>query len=120
MPKNAICHFEIAVKDAKKAAAYYEKLFGWKMNYDMGDDYVLFQPAEGVGGAFSKTNEHAAASGITIDVHVDSIEDFLKKAVHLGGREIKPKSAIPGIGWFGLLADPDGNIIGLFTPKPHS
>ena len=120
MPKNAICHFEIAVKDAKKAAASYEKLFGWKMNFDMGDDYVLFQPADGVGGALSKTKDHAPASGITIYVDVDDIEGYLKKAVSLGGKEIRPKSDIPGVGWFGLFADPDGNVIGLFTGKPHS
>jgi predicted enzyme related to lactoylglutathione lyase len=90
------------------------------MNYDMGDDYVLFQPAEGVGGAFSKAKEHAPASSIMFYVDVDDIEGYLKEAVNLGGKEIRPKSDIPGIGWFGLFADPDGNVIGLFTPQPHS
>ena len=120
MPNNAICHIEVPVKDAKKAAAYYERLFGWKMNHDMGDDNVLFQPADGVGGAFSKTEDHTPAAGIMFYVYVEDIEGFLKKAVDLKGKEIRPKSDIPGVGWFGLFADPDGNVIGLFTGKPQS
>lgn len=120
MSINAICHFEISVTDSRKAAAFYEKLFGWKMDFGMGDDYVLFQPEEGVGGALSKTSDHTPAGSIMFYVAVNDIENYLKKAVSLGGKQVRAKAEIPNVGWFGLFADPDGNIIGLFTGKPQS
>lgn len=39
-----------------------------------------------------------------------------KKAKRLGGTTIIPKQEVPGMGWFAWLGDPEGNVIGLWTP----
>ena len=31
-----------------------------------------------------------------------------------GGKQIKEKTEVPGAGWFSLVSDPDGNVIGLW------
>jgi len=35
----------------------------------------------------------------------------------LGGKILRSKTEIPGIGWFGIFKDPTGNSIALFTSK---
>jgi len=42
---------------------------------------------------------------------------MLEKAEKLGGKKVKEKTEITGVGWFGLFTDLDGNTIGLFKPK---
>ncbi|MFH1686521.1 MAG: VOC family protein [bacterium] len=117
MNKNQICHLEIACSDAKQSAAFYEALFGWKINYDMGQDYILFDPEQGAGGAFSKEAQVTPSKSVVLYWQVDDIDAMLAKAVKLGGREVTPKTAIPGHGWYGKFEGPDGHIMGLFTPK---
>jgi predicted enzyme related to lactoylglutathione lyase len=117
MSKNSICHLEIQAKDAKKTAGYYKELFGWKLNQDMGDEYILFQPENGPGGGISKNENFTPGTGVVLYVEVDDIESYLKKAGDLGGKKVAPKTEIPNHGWYGQFADPDGNIVGLFTGK---
>jgi predicted enzyme related to lactoylglutathione lyase len=45
---------------------------------------------------------------------VEKIGDYSKKVTDLGGQIIVPKMEIPGIGWFALAKDPEGNVFGLF------
>jgi len=47
-------------------------------------------------------------------VQVESVADYLAKAVALGAREIVGKTEIPNVGWFAVLLDPQGNPLGLF------
>ena len=116
MGKNSICHLEIPCRDSKKAAEFYKELFGWKLDLSMGEDYIFFQPEEGVGGALSKTDQVPTA-GTVFYVEVDDIEAYLAKASELGGRAAVAKTEIPGHGWYGQFYDPDGNVMGLYTGK---
>ena len=115
MAKNNICHIEISCRDATKTGQFYSELFGWKLNSDMGDDYIFFQPEEGVSGAFSKTGDFTPGNRVILYVEVDDIDAFQKKAVDLGGQLTVARTEIPQHGWYGHFTDPDGNTIGLFT-----
>ena len=117
MAKNFICHIEIASNDAKKSAKMYEELFGWKMNYDMGEDYILFQPESGPGGGIAQNQEVTRGDCVIAYIQVDDVNSYLKKAVELGCTEIRDKTEIPGHGSFALFGDFDGNTIGLFEEK---
>ncbi len=116
MAKNTICHIEIGSTDIKECSEFYKELFGWNLNHDMGDDYIMFQPEGMPGGGFMKT-EKSGGGSIVFYVEVDDIEGYLAKAAELGGKEVAPKSEIPNVGWFGQFSDPEGNIIGLFTAR---
>lgn len=115
MTTKGICHIEITCHNARSLAEFYEKLFGWKLNSMMGDEYIMFQPAEGTGGAFSNQPDADIASTICVYSEVDDIEAYLAKAVELGGQEVKGKSAIPGHGYYGQFKDPEGHLMGLFS-----
>ncbi len=118
MALNTICHIEISCRNATGAGQFYNEMFGWKLNSDMGDDYIFFQPEDGVSGAFSKVEDFAPGNSVIFYVEVDDIDAFLKKAVELGGKLTVPKTEITQHGWFGHFTDPDGNTIGLFTALP--
>ena len=49
-------------------------------------------------------------------VEVEDIGEHLAKAQDLGGKVVVPKVDIPNYGSFAWFADPEGNIIGLWTP----
>lgn len=116
MSNNTICHIEITSGNAKAVAEFYEKLFGWKLNTDMGDEYIFFQPESGPGGAVSK-GDFTPGTGVTVYIEVDDIEAYLSKANELGGKTTTAKTEIPHVGWYGKFTDPSGNQLGLFTPN---
>ncbi|HKO05001.1 MAG TPA: hypothetical protein VJW51_09645 [Candidatus Acidoferrales bacterium] len=47
---------------------------------------------------------------------MDDPKAYLAKAASLGGKTLVPPAEIP-TGTFAWMADPDGNIVGLWKPK---
>ena len=47
---NPICHFEIGVRDVKKAGAFYSRIFDWKLEEKQGQ--TMLRTGEPVGGRF--------------------------------------------------------------------
>ena len=46
-------------------------------------------------------------------VWVESVVDYSKKVVDLGGKIVVEKMEIPGLGWWALALDPEGNAFGI-------
>jgi hypothetical protein len=123
MIDHTIIHFEIPADDVEKLRKFYSELFGWKIDKMQGlMEYwtVATVPVDekgmplrpGInGGMMKKQNpEHKPVNYIG----VESIEEYVKKIEALGGKVIVPKTEIPGIGWFALALDPEGNQFGIF------
>ncbi len=107
---HTICHFEIPAEDVKKLTSFYSKLFGWKIN-KAAEDYYLIDTG-GVGGGIieKKHPNHQPANYIL----VESVEEYSKKAEELGGKVVMSKTPVPGMGWFAVLIDPEGNQLALW------
>lgn len=111
---NPIVHFEIPANNPKKLIDFYGKLFGWQIDAMPGaGDYWTVKTEAGSpsGGILKRSVPSQAALNY---VRVGSVEAHLKKVEDRGGRVIHQRTAIPGIGWFGIGADPEGNLFGLF------
>ena len=115
---HTIVHFEIPADDVEKLKKFYSELFGWKIEKMPGPmDYwgIATVPVDdkgmpmrpGVnGGMMKKQNpEHKPVNYIA----VESVDEYVKKIEALGGRIVVPKMEVPGIGWWALSLDPDGN-----------
>jgi predicted enzyme related to lactoylglutathione lyase len=50
-------------------------------------------------------------------VQVESVDEFLERAVKNGGSVIMPKQHVPTVGYLGWIADPAGNPVGLIQPE---
>ena len=55
-----------------------------------------------------------------IFVDVPSVDEFLKKVMNAGGKEITKKASIPGVGYSAYCRDTEGNIFGLFQRDPKA
>jgi uncharacterized protein len=53
-----------------------------------------------------------------ITVDVDDIDATLRTVEQLGGSVVKPKDAIPGMGFYAYFKDTEGNILGLWENLP--
>jgi len=114
---NTICHVEISTTDLKKAEGFYGKLFDWKLKPWDSPDYLMFETGKEPGGGLAQVDQVKPGEGVMIYVLVDDVDQALARAEELGGKTVKEKTEIPNVGWFGLLSDLDGNIIGVFKGR---
>ena len=71
----------------------------------------------GINGAImEKTNFKVTVN----TVGVSSVDEFLKKIMEAGGKVIMPKGAVPGQGYVAYVADPEGNVFGIFQNDPSA
>jgi predicted enzyme related to lactoylglutathione lyase len=47
-------------------------------------------------------------------VSVDSLDAYVDHAQKLGAKVMKSKTPVPGMGWFAMLVDPQGNEFALW------
>ena len=118
MVDHTIVHFEIPADDVEKLSDFYSKLFGWKIIRMPGpvESWVIHTVLtdeqgmllrNGVNGGMMKRQnpEHKPVNYIA----VESVDDYSNKIKELGGRVIVPKMEVPGVGWWAMALDPDGN-----------
>jgi uncharacterized protein len=122
---HTVIHFEIPAEDVEKLKAFYEKVFGWKIVQASGPiEYWVIQtvPVDsngmllhpGVNGGIYK--RQVPESKPINYFSVESINDFLKKIVKLGGKVTQPKQEVPEVGWIAAAEDPEGNAFALIEP----
>jgi predicted enzyme related to lactoylglutathione lyase len=118
-----VVHFEIPFDDGDRARNFYAEAFGWQVQPMPGMDYTLVLsgpsgdagPTEAGfinGGMLGRSS--APASGPTIAVDVDSIDDTLQTVEKLGGATVVGKTPVGGMGFTAYVRDPEGNVIGLW------
>ena len=113
---SRVIHFEIPASDPQRAAQFYRKAFGWKIEKWPGPmDYwmVTTGPEEtpGINGGLMKKQAPTTVTTNTIGVvSVDAAVETVKKA---GGKLVMPKTPIPTVGYFAYLEDTEGNLFGV-------
>jgi predicted enzyme related to lactoylglutathione lyase len=53
-------------------------------------------------------------------VNVDSVDEAVEKAKGLGATVTKGRSAVPNMGWFAMLIDPQGNPFAVWQMDPNA
>jgi predicted enzyme related to lactoylglutathione lyase len=128
MPR--VIHFEIHADNPERAVAFYRGLFGWQISSWGGPvEYWLVKTGEpgerGIDGGImrrhgSPPTDGAAVNAYVCTVDVADVEAFAKKAAELGGTQVVPKMAIPGVGWLVYCKDTEGNIFGLMQSDANA
>lgn len=118
-----IVHFEINVKDGKRAQEFYRNLFNWNIRADNPMNYGLVNTGSkrGIQGGIGQLDENGSPY-VAFYIEVDDPQAYLDKVTSMGGRTIMPVTEIPSMVTFAQFADPEGNIIGLVksaTPAPR-
>ena len=120
MAHGDITHIDIPVSDLGRGAAFYGALFGWQIAEVPGfEGYPMWQaPNKVSGGGLAPRSE-----GFTQPrsyVEVDSIDEVLGSVAEQGGAVLMGKSEISPTSWWAMIADPDGNQIGLYEGTTDS
>ena len=120
MPR--VVHFEIPADDPQRAAAFYKKAFGWKIEKWPGPmEYWMVTTGEdsapGINGGLMKKGNVTSTTN-TIDV--ESVEKAIAAVVDAGGKEIMPKTPIPTVGYFAYCLDTEGNLFGVMQRDPNA
>ncbi|MFA6105306.1 MAG: VOC family protein [Patescibacteria group bacterium] len=127
---NRVIHFEIQADDPDRASNFYQKALGWKIEKypaaeGSGMDYWMLFTGEkgepGIGGGMYKrpADNKLHTYDCTIDVDdIDKVTEAIKKN---GGKILKEKEKMEGIGWIARAEDTEGNIFAIMQavePKP--
>ena len=119
---NAINWFEIPVANFERAVAFYEHILNTKLTVDTsfpGMRMAIFpHECPAVGGAlFEHAEARPHADGVRVYLNGgDDLGPILERAFDAGGRVIMPKTHLrDDIGYIGLFADSEGNIVGLHS-----
>lgn len=121
MPR--IVHFELNVKNVEKTKKFYESVFGWKIEKWEGPvDYWLIMTGEegepGIDGGLGYEEEGLPSVVNTIDV--DDVDEIIKKIKNNKGQIVRPKHAVPGVGWMAYFKDSEGIVTGVMQEDPEA
>lgn len=111
-----VVHFEIGCRDVEKTEEFYSKLFDWKMQRAGPAAMIDTGGGGGINGHMTSLG-HEPHHYTIFYVQVEDVKTHLEKAQSLGGKTLVPPVEIP-TGTFAWFADPEGNTIGLWKPKP--
>jgi predicted enzyme related to lactoylglutathione lyase len=120
---NPVGWFEIYVQDMKRAKAFYEGVFGFKLDKLPGPDFEYWtfpMEREGKGSAGALCKYEGFPSGKNSVLVYFTCEDCAVeegKVKKLGGRVEKTKQSIGEYGFISLVYDTEGNMIGLHSRK---
>ena len=115
-------HFEISADDPARAAAFYQDVFGWKVDRWGEQEYWLLTTGEksvpGIDGAVMPRQEPGAGTINTVDVA--DLEAAITAVTAHGGKVLFEPRDIPGVGRFVYAVDTEGNTFGLMQAFPNA
>ncbi|MBA3382307.1 MAG: VOC family protein [Actinobacteria bacterium] len=112
MPGQMV-HVEIPAGDTAKAREFWGSLFGWEwQSYeDSPTEYHMTRFSDTTGGAIYEADGSKRGARVYFDV--DDINKETGRVTELGG-EAGEAMPVPGMGWFSINKDPEGNEFGLW------
>jgi len=119
---SRVVHFEIPAENPDRAAAFYKKAFGWKIEkWDGPMEYWMVNTgAEGTPGINGGLMRKGNVTTTTNTIGVASVEQALAAVAGAGGKQIMPKTPIPGVGYFAYCQDTEGNLFGVMQPDTNA
>ena len=127
---NPVVHFEMPYENAKRAAKFYESVFGWKtrlLGEEMGN-YLLVTtaesdakpgaPAGAINGGMFPRKPDWPAQYPSVVIGVPDIRASMRKVNKAGGETLGEPMEIPGVGQYLSFLDTEGNRNSMLQPRP--
>jgi predicted enzyme related to lactoylglutathione lyase len=107
-----LVHFEIGASDVGRAQSFYGALLGWTFeSYGGPTEYTMVKAGDGPGGGIYKSE--ATGGNPLAHFAVADIDASLAQVRELGG-EAGEKKPVPGMGWYAVCKDTEGNSLSLW------
>ena len=117
--------YELMTPDAEGSKAFYDRVVGWDIQTSHGEDtaYGFINNADGgmTGGVLHLTDEtqaHGARPCWLGYLGVDDVDASVAAIEGAGGRLLMPARDIEMAGRTAMVADPNGALFYVMTPKP--
>ena len=108
-----VCYVDLPAVDVEESSSFYSRLFGWTLR-QRHDGAVSFDDGVGqVSGTWTLGRRPASDPGVLLYIWVDDVAVTLDRVVECGGAIVQPIGADPGE-LTARIADPAGNVIGLY------
>lgn len=120
---SRVTHFEIPADDPERAIKFYEEVFGWRIEKWAGPiEYwlVMTGPEDqpGIDGGLARREDPSV--GVENIIDVQDLSSSLEAVPAQGGKVIRPRVAVPGVGWIAYITDTEGNVFGLMERDPNA
>jgi len=118
---SRVVHFEIIAREPQKAIDFYSTVLDWRFEKqdNPGKDYWLVatgdNQAPGINGWLASGDPIGA---VVNTIGVADIDATLQKVEENGGKIIRPREPLPGMGMYATFEDPAGNQFGLMQAEP--
>ncbi len=124
---NPVIHFELPFKNAERATAFYQNIFGWEakpLDPEVGPYIFLTtsdrpipsgSPEGTINGGLYPTSPSAPHPMIVIGV--ENIKAALEKIITHGGKKVSEITELPNIGLYIRFLDTEGNQLAMIQPK---
>jgi uncharacterized protein len=108
-----VCYLQLPAASRKRAAAFYEAVFGWQT----GTHYPDFE-APGLIGEWVESRPPARDAGPMLWLAVADMNQTLEQVTRHGGAILEPPAPDGPARTLATIADPEGNPIGLASHRP--
>ncbi len=116
-----VAWFDITTTDLSKSKEFYGKLFDWKFNPVQGTSQAVEIVSGGTAiGTIRVAEGQISSFNGVVYVQVLDIQESCKKAKELGGTLVPgfPFDLPNGTGAIGLVSDPAGHPVGMYSRTP--
>ncbi len=120
-------YFAIPADAPERAIDFYRAVFGWQ--FEVGWEYDTPQGREtywhvntgddasdGINGGL--TRREYPGQPISVGIEVPAIDACTNLVEKSGGKTLVGKVALPGVAWFAVCQDSEGNSFAIFQPDP--
>ncbi len=118
---SVINWFEIPVADIDRAARFYEKVLGVSLKREdfAGVPHAIFARRlnADVSGALVADPRRAPGPGSVVYLDAPELDAALGRVTTAGGSVVVPKTDIGEMGLYAIVADTEGNHVGLHTTR---
>jgi predicted enzyme related to lactoylglutathione lyase len=120
---SVIDWFEIPTVDLDRAVRFYETMLGTRLRRETGDGMpqaLLLGDGGGAEGALVQNpHRRPASEGAIVYLNAKGgIDGCIERAMRAGGRVVLPKTGIGEPGFIAIVADTEGNHVGLHMERP--
>lgn len=120
---SRIVHFEIPADNPERAIKFYEKVFDWQIEkWDGPIEYWLIMTGDedkpGIDGGLARRENPTTGVENTIDVN--NLDASLANVKAHGGKVIRPRMSVTGVGWMAYIKDTEGNVFGLMESDQNA
>jgi predicted enzyme related to lactoylglutathione lyase len=113
---GGLSYLEIPAIEPRKSAAFYGKLFGWRIENAKSDQPKFMAPSGHLLGRWITGRAISRKPGLLPYFYVDAIETVIRRVPKNGGEIVKPVCEEGNI-WVAIVRDPAGNLLGIWQER---